>query len=256
MHAHDRVSAAGASRSRRRGFTLIELLVVISIIAVLAGMLLPAIGSVRDAAQSTRCSGGLRQLGMAVDGYAHDWEGMLVPMLQPAAAGVPGSSSGFISWDNLLLRQLESPAAGLISCPLDAVSPMLTRTIDTGVTWTSRRSYSYLCGYDNSGVVSARFNLAVFDNDLKACKPLSRLADRSGTAVLVDRVNGVNCFMDPWCSNVDTSANVSVPHRNRANWLFLDGHVGSHTVAESIGSGTPGRGIANARGFWTAIAGD
>lgn len=56
------------------GFTLIELLVVISIIAILAAMLLPAVGMVRDAARSMRCRSNLRQIAMAYEAYAVDWE--------------------------------------------------------------------------------------------------------------------------------------------------------------------------------------
>ena len=61
------------------GFTLMELLVVISIIAVLAAMLLPAIKMVREAALATKCASNLRQIHLAGSLYSQDWEGYVVP---------------------------------------------------------------------------------------------------------------------------------------------------------------------------------
>ncbi|MCL4198752.1 MAG: type II secretion system GspH family protein [Phycisphaerales bacterium] len=64
-------------RRAKRGFTLIELLVVISVIALLIGLLLPALARARAAARATRCIGNLRNIGIGLETYSQEWNGVI-----------------------------------------------------------------------------------------------------------------------------------------------------------------------------------
>jgi prepilin-type N-terminal cleavage/methylation domain-containing protein/prepilin-type processing-associated H-X9-DG protein len=83
------------TRTTKAGFTLIELLVVVAVIATLIGVLLPALGRARGAAESVKCGSNLKQLGMALTMYLSDYKQRL-PQVRVDGSGQPVvGSDGF-----------------------------------------------------------------------------------------------------------------------------------------------------------------
>ena len=187
--------------NRQRDFTLIELLVVIAIIAILAGMLMPALGAAREKGRRISCASKLKQWGTAYGMYDGDYNGYIPPTNEQRK----GSDDNYYRMPFVLYPYLHIDVNSL---PSPFSHPMLT--------CPSQSLIEDVRGYYPAGATYNCYGVNYFMGH----KKLSTISQLSKRAMMFDFTKGY--FGDYFALYEATDA---WRHGKAGNYLFLEGHV-------------------------------
>ena len=224
------------TRLAKDGFTLIELLVVIAIIAILAAILFPVFAKARERAKLSTCASNLKQVGMALNMYSQDYDGVIATTVM----GIP--------WSGLLFNTKYLSSNQVCFCP--SIVPGNQKITDVTKLWTppgsSERRLHYVTYsiYTRPGFKVDDYQECIDTN--AATQTTIMYFDRVDTPsnyVLITECSAGLATSTPFpywyfcrtTSNGGTSNPFSAidlkRHNGSANALFVDGHVENCTKA-------------------------
>jgi prepilin-type N-terminal cleavage/methylation domain-containing protein len=249
-------------RPARRGFTLIELLVVIAVIAILAGLLLPALAKAKEKAKQISCNSNLRQWGLAFQMYAADFnDGIPHDGMNSSATYGTGDSQQPNAWFNLLPPFVgERPLSTYTTNhTASAQQNSLIIPFPGGVGKIYECTAAQMVGDDFAKVVGAgadgffsyEMNIDLKHKDSTSNYPYPVMPKLTKIRRPVETVFMFDCVFSPSAEVVNGSPqynsvnpanrwhNFASRHNKGGNINFLEGHVGYYKTADVQSWGPP-----------------